>query len=270
MNNFEKRLFTHILNARVEPTLLQIAPQEDMDVGPIQDTEEMGPDTRYDMIILILEGLFGATLLSLIVSVLRYLRIRRNDACANKAYEALIKAINKRRNMPGYTGASPAEQGAQLIAILREVMNELDDACKKSFKSMPEIKAIAKKLGEALRESADEVLNKYIVPSEAGLMAYAKRLLEIGSQAAAIRLWLQLKLPTGITLSESETAWIAGLGIASIFIIGAASLAAGGVLDLGGVTVPAGIVLNITGGAMILLSIWLYQNQPPDNTDNTV
>ena len=267
MNNFEKRLFTHILNARVEPTLLQIAPQEDMDVGPIQDTEEMGPDTRYDMIILILEGLFGATLLSLIVSVLRYLRIRRNDACANKAYEALIKAINKRRNMPGYTGASPAEQGAQLIAILREVMNELDDACKKSFKSMPEIKAIAKKLGEALRESADEVLNKYIVPSEAGLIAYAKRLLEIGSQGAAIRLWLSAN---NYNFSASEVAWIVGLGLAKIIALGLAIAAAGVVLDLTVWGAPAGVALNVVGAGIVALGLWIYNNQPPDNTDNTV
>ena len=263
MNNFEKRLFTHILNAKVEPTLLQIAPQEDMDVGPIQDTEEMGPDYRLEMLWFLVKGVIPVSFSLLMWALIKELLDSRSDKCAQAALKALEKALNKRKNMPGYTGASPAEQGAQLIEIFQEVLSEIAGQCEKKFKAMPKVKDIALNIGITLRETADEVLKKYFVPGNAGIIAYAKRLLEIGSQAAAIRLWLYAN---NYNFSASEVAWIAGLSVAGIIALGVAIAAAGGVIDLTVWGAPAGVALNVVGAGIVALGVWLYNNQPPDNT----
>ena len=261
MNNFEKRLFTHILNAKVEPTLLQIAPQEDVDVGPIQDPEEMGPDQRLETLWLLVKTVIPTAFALLMWALITELLESRSDKCAQAALKALEKALNKRKNMPGYTGASPAEQGAQLIEIFQEALSEIAGECEKKFKAMPKVKNIAINIGITLRETADEVLKKYLVPG--GLIAYAKRLLEIGSQGAAIRLWLYAN---NYNFSASEVAWIAGLSVAGIIALGVAIAAAGGALDLTVWGAPAGVALNVVGVGIVALGIWLYNNQPPDNT----
>ena len=261
MNNFEKRLFTHILNAKVEPTLLQIAPQEDMDVGPIQDTEEMGPDYRlqalFDVAKLVLPFIFFWAVWTLIKGLLDM----RSDKCSEAALKAIRKALNYHKNKPLYIGSSPAEQAAQLIAIFKDILDEIGGECKKKFLDLPEVRQIARDIGVAIRKTADEVLKEYLVPG--GLIACAKRLLEIGSQAAAIRLWLYAN---NYNFSDSEMAWIAGLSVAGIIALGVAIAAAGGVIDLTVWGAPVGVALNVVGVGIVALGVWLYQNQPPDNT----
>jgi hypothetical protein len=261
MNNFEKRLFTHILNAKVEPTLLQIAPQEDVDVGPIQDTEEMGPDYRlqtlFDVLKLVIPPIFFWAVWTLVKGLLDM----RSDKCSEAALKAIRKAINYHKNKPLYLGSSPAEQAAQLIAIFQDILNEIGGDCKKKFLALPEVHQIARDIGVVVGETVDKILTKYLVPG--GLIAYAKRLLEIGSQGAAIRLWLYAN---NYNFSASEVAWIAGLSVAGIIALGVAIAAAGGALDLTVWGAPAGVALNVVGVGIVALGIWLYNNQPPDNT----
>jgi hypothetical protein len=192
----------------------------------------------------------------------------RSDKCSEAALKAIRKALNYHKNKPIYFGSSPAEQAAQLIAIFKDILNELRGDCLKKFLDLPEVHQIARDIGAVLQETADEVINRYLVPAgNAGLIAYSKRLLEIGSQAAAIRVWLYAN---NYNFSASEVAWIAGLSIAGIIALGAAITLLGAALDLSLWGAPAGVALNVVGVGIAALGIWLYNNQPPDNTDNTV
>jgi hypothetical protein len=76
-------------------------------------------------------------------------------------------------------------------------------------------------------------------------------------------LWLYAN---NYNFSASEVAWIAGLSVAGIIALGVAIAAAGGALDLTVWGAPAGVALNVVGVGIVALGIWLYNNQPPDNT----
>jgi len=267
MNNLEKYLFKHILNAKIAPTRLDNA--EDIDWSPVPE-EELPTDYTW------IQNLFpflGFALVPLIVKLAKLARKKPDNppshgpqACAKKALEILIRNITNMVN-----NGDP--DAVAIFSLLKDLLDKLDDECKREFLALPEAQEIIQTIGSGLGLTGDEVLERLKDKTPEGLIAIATMYLRLGAQNAAIRMYV-----LGKTISNEQPGgneqlanWVAGLGLSVAMIIAlGVVLAAGSVfLDLTGFGLPAGIAVGTASAAIIALGIWLQQNQGNNNSGNS-
>jgi hypothetical protein len=260
MNNLEKYLFKHILNAKIAPTRLDNA--EDIDWSPVPE-EEVPTDWTWVQTLL---PTLGIILITLLVKLSKRANETpdtppsREKSCAEKTLEILTKELLKLR---GYH-QSVTWEAAVLLEIIKELIDKLDDKCKSEFLALPELQAILGRLGDKLGLKPDEVLERLKDKTPEGLIAIATMYLQLGAQNAAIRMFVLAKGG-----NEQLVAWVLGLSVASIIAIGIA-LAAGSVaLDLTGIGAAVGVPAGVVAATLIALGIWLQQNQGNNNSGNS-
>ena len=261
MNNLEKYLFQHILNAKIAPTRLDNA--EDVDWSPVPEPEL---PTDYTW----LQSLFpvlGIALVALLVKLAKLARKKPSSdrpdpqkSCAQKALEKLLELIS--------TGARSGGlyEEVEVLSMLKQLLDSLDDECKREFLSLPEAQGLINGIAAGVGLTLDELLNKLKDNTPEGLMAIAAMYLRLGAQNAAIRMFV---LANGG--NEELANWLAGLGltVAAIIALGIALAAGSFVLDLTGIGLPAGIAVGTVSATIIALGIWLQQNQGNNNSGNS-
>jgi hypothetical protein len=260
MNNLEKYLFKHILNAKIAPTRLENA--EDIDWSPVPE-EEVPTDWTWVQTLL---PYLGIILITLLVKLSKRANEKpdtppsREKSCAEKTLEILTKELLKLR---GYN-QSVTWEAAVLLEIIKELIDKLDDKCKSEFLALPELQAILGRIGDKLGLKPEEVLERLKDKTPEGLIAIATMYLARGAQNAAIRMYV-----LGKGGNEQLVAWVLGLSVASIIFYGLALGAGSVILDLTGIGLPAGIAVGTVSATIIALGIWLQQNQGNNNSGNS-
>jgi hypothetical protein len=260
MNNLEKYLFKHILNAKIAPTRLEDA--QNVDWSPVPE-EEVPTDYTW---VQSLFPLLGVALVTLIVKLAKLARKKPDkppshgpQACAKKALEILIRNITNMAN-----NGDP--DAVAIFSLLKDLLDKLDDECKREFLALPEAQKIIQTIGSGLGLTGDEVLERLKDKTPEGLIAIAAIYLRTGAQNAAIRMYVLAKGG-----NEELANWLVGLGltVAAIIALGAALAAGSVILDLTGVGLPAGIAVGTASAIIIALGIWLQQNQGNNNSGNS-
>lgn len=260
MNNLERYLFQHIVNAKIAPTRLDNA--EDVDWSPVPE-QELPTDYTW------IQSLFpflGVALVALLVKLAKLARKKPDNPpshgpqeCAKKALEILIRNITNMVN-----NGDP--DAVAIFSLLKDLLDKLDDECKREFLALPEAQEIIQTIGSGLGLTGDEVLERLKDKTPEGLIAIAAMYLRIGAQNAAIRMFVLAKGG-----NEKLANWLAGLGltVAAIIALGIALAAGSFVLDLTGLGLPAGIAVGTVSATIIALGIWLQQNQGNNNSGNS-
>jgi hypothetical protein len=269
MNNLEKYLFKHILNAKIAPTRLDNA--EDIDWSPVPE-EEVPTDWTWVQTLL---PTLGIILITLLVKLSKRANQTpdtppsREKSCAEKTLEILTKELLKLR---GYN-QSVTWEAAVLLEIIKELIDKLDDKCKSEFLALPELQAILGRIGDKLGLKPDEVLERLKDKTPEGLIAIATMYLQLGAQNAAIRMYV-----LGKTISDEHPGgnerlanWVVGLGLTVAMLIALGlGIAAGSVLlDLTGIGAAVGVPAGLVAATLIALGIWLQQNQGNNNSGNS-
>ena len=263
MNNFEKHLLIHIVQAKLEPTKLQDISQKDVSQTDWQqntDVEEQVP-IDYSWIPQILLSLVPSLIITATIVLVKYLinkaKSDPSDLCAKKALEILAKNIQKIKSVKS------EDQGIALLEIFKDLIGKLDEDCRAKFLDLPDTKKVLKTLSDNLGLTIDELEQMLKNTTKDGLIAIAALYLKAGSQNAAIRVWAMAN-----GANENLVRWLVGLGAASIITIGAALAIGSGALDLTGIGASIGVPAGVIAAMIIALGVWLKENQPADNNQN--